>query len=133
MKHLCLFLALGFAGTSLNAQSSLGNPLSGLEQLKDFSTRRDSSSDANWRSGNNDRKGIEPGGTLTLAELQGPGTITHIWCTIAHKVPYYSRLLTLRIYWDGEKNPSVECPIGDFFGVGHGLDKSFVSLPIASV
>src|SRR5512137_1444552 len=112
------------------AQSSLGNPLSGLEQLKDFRTRRDSSSDPNWRTGNNDRRGIDPGGTLTLAELEGPGIITHVWCTIAHKAPYYSRLLTLRIYWDGEQHPSVECPIGDFFGIGHGVDKTFMSIPI---
>ena len=107
-----------------------GNPLSGLEQLKDFTTRRDSSSDPDWRNGNTDRRAIEPGGTLTLAELEGPGIITHVWCTISHRVPYYSRLLTLRIYWDGEQQPSVECPIGDFFGIGHGMDKSFISIPI---
>jgi hypothetical protein len=56
--------------------------------------------------------------------------IVHFWCTIAHPDPYYSRMLTLRIYWDGEKHPSVECPIGDFFGIGHGIDKAFTSLPV---
>ena len=65
-----------------------------------------------------------------LADLKGPGVITHFWNTIAHKATFYSRLLTLRIYWDDEVDPSVECPIGDFFGIGHGLDKPFVSLPI---
>jgi hypothetical protein len=34
------------------------------------------------------------------------------------------------MYWDGEEHPSVECPVGDFFGMGHGLDKPFTSLPI---
>ncbi len=34
------------------------------------------------------------------------------------------------MYWDGEEHPSVECPIGDFFGMGHGLDKPFTSLPV---
>ncbi len=125
----CLFLLTLAAGPAL-AQLPSGNPLSGLETLKDFEAMRASSSDPNWRSGNADARPIEPGGTLVLADLKGPGVITHIWNTIAHDAPFYSRLLTLRIYWDGEEHPSVECPIGDFFGIGHGLDKSFVSLPI---
>jgi len=62
--------------------------------------------------------------------LAGPGVIVHIWFTIRHEAPFYSRLMTLRIYWDGESNPSVECPIGDFFGIGHGVDKPFMSIPI---
>ena len=81
-------------------------------------------------NGNADARPIPPGGTLTVAELKGPGQIVHIWNTIAHDAPNYSRLMTLRIYWDGEEHPSVEAPIGDFFGIGHGIDKSFVSLPI---
>ena len=125
------FLFVLFARTTnLSAQSMDGNPLNGLETLKDYETRRASSSDKNWENGNADARSIKPGGTLTLAELEGPGKIVHIWFTIAHQVPYYSRLLTLRMYWDDEDKPSVECPIGDFFGIGHGLDKSFVSLPI---
>ncbi len=132
MKTYCLLIALTCLGLAASAvpQTPLGSPLSGLEQLKDFRTRRDSSSDPNWRSGTSDRRGIEAGGTLTLAELEGPGMITHIWFTISHKAPLYSRLLTLRIYWDGEEHPSVECPVGDFFGIGHGVDKSFASIPI---
>ena len=132
MSKLFLIPALAVLGlcNTAFAQSSAGNPLSGLERLKEFSTRRDSSSDPNWRNGNDDRRSIDAGGTLTLAELGGPGIITHIWFTISHKAPFYSRLLTLRIYWDGEEHPSVECPIGDFFGVGHGVDKSFTSIPI---
>lgn len=112
------------------AQLSPGNPLSGLEKLKNFETMRASSSDPNWRNGNNDWRYIEPGGTLTLAELAGPGQIVHIWCTIAHDTPGYSRMMTLRIYWDGEEHPSVECPLGDFFGMGNGVDKPLTSLPV---
>ena len=124
INHLLVALTVIALAAPAAAQPLIlsGNPLSGLEQLKDFHTRRDSSSDPNWRTGNNDRRSIDPGGTLTLAELEGPGIITHIWCTISHKAPYHSRLLTLRIYWDGEEHPSVECPIGDFFGIGHGVD-----------
>lgn len=113
---------------SAHAQTPAG--LEGLEQAKKFQTMRASSCDADWKNGNGDARPIEPGGTLTVAELQGPGKIVHIWCTIAHEAAFYSRLMTLRIYWDGEENPSVECPIGDFFGIGHGVDKSFTSIPI---
>jgi hypothetical protein len=128
--HLLSFgLTLGLCAQAF-AQLSPGNPLTGLEKLKDFETMRASSSDPDWRNGNADSRPIEPGGTLVLADLKGPGMIVHFWNTIAHSAPNYSRLITLRIYWDGEQNPSVECPIGDFFGIGHGLDKPFVSLPI---
>ncbi|MHB0960265.1 MAG: glycoside hydrolase family 172 protein [Pirellulaceae bacterium] len=113
-----------------SAQMPLGNPLSGLETLKDFESRRASSSDRDWKKGNADARPIQPGGTLTLAELDGPGIITHIWFTIAHDDPFYSAQLTLRMYWDGETHPSVEAPIGDFFGIGHGVDRSFMSLPV---
>ncbi len=123
----CLWAGLAPASP---AQSSPGDPLSGLEKLKPFEAMRASSSDPNWKNGNADARPIAPHGTLTLAELQGPGVITHLWFTIAHEAPNYSRLLTLRIYWDGEEQPSVECPIGDFFGIGHGVDQSFISLPI---
>jgi hypothetical protein len=112
------------------AQLNPGNPLADLEKLKDFETMRASSSDPNWTNGNADARPIAAGGTLTLATLKGAGQIVHIWCTIAHDAPFYSRLLTLRMYWDGEEHPSVECPIGDFFGIGHGVDKPFTSLPI---
>jgi hypothetical protein len=100
-----------------------------LERLKNFETRRASSCNTNL-SANGDARPIKPGDTLTIAELEGPGVITHIWFTIAHDAKFYSRLMTLRIYWDGEEHPSVECPIGDFFGIGHGVDQPFMSLPI---
>jgi len=57
---------------------------------------------------------IQPGETFTIAEIEGPGAIQHIWMTPGG-VWRYS---ILRIYWDDEKNPSVECPVGDFFCMG---------------
>jgi len=115
----------------------IGLPASGrisdlhsLTRLRDEITRRESSSDPDWRNGNRDARAIEPGETLVLADLQGPGEITHIWCTVAAGEPQYSRLLVLRMYWDGEEHPSVECPLGDFFGLGHGWDVPFDSLPV---
>ena len=104
--------------------------LEGLAGLKDWQTMRSSSSDPNWRNGNWDARPIPPGETLVLAQLEGPGIIRHFWNTIASQEMGYSRLLVLRMYWDGEENPSVECPIGDFFGVGHGIDAPFTSLPV---
>jgi len=70
--------------------------------------------------GNGDSWGFKPGETRTLADLKGPGEISHIWCTISSDEPAIYRKLVLRMYWDGEQTPSVECPIGDFFGLGQG-------------
>jgi hypothetical protein len=130
MKPAFLLLAFASLVFPVCAQPSPGSPLSGLELLKDFESQRASSSDPDWRNGNADARPIPSGGTLVVANLKGPGIITHIWTTVAHKAPFYSRLLTLKIHWDGEDHPSVEAPIGDFFGIGHGIDKPFVSLPI---
>src|SRR5687767_15170380 len=59
---------------------------------------------------------IKAGQTFTLAEINGSGAIQHIWMTPTGNW----RLSILRIYWDDEKEPSVEVPVGDFFGVGWG-------------
>ncbi|MCC6125848.1 MAG: DUF2961 domain-containing protein [Pirellulales bacterium] len=120
---------LSFASIAA-AQVSPGNPLSGLEKLKNYESRRESSCNPDWKNANSDNRPIPAGETLILADLEGPGAIAHIWFTISHRVKNYSRLLTLRIYWDGEEHPSVECPIGDFFGIGHGVDRMLNSLPI---
>lgn len=127
MSRVALTLFWIFCWASCWAQVA---ELRSLTHLRDEQTRRESSSDPNWRNGNQDSRSIAPGETLTLAQLQGPGEITHIWCTVAASEPQYSRLLVLRMYWDGEEHPSVECPLGDFFGVGHGWDVSFDSLPV---
>jgi len=112
------------------AAGAPGNPLEGLYQLKAGEAMRASSCDANWRNGNGDARPIAPGATLTVAELAGPGVINHIWNTIAANERGYAKLLVLRMYWDGEEKPSVETPIGDFFGIGHGMDVPFESLPV---
>lgn len=103
--------------------------LDGLPILKDYQAMRSSSSDPDWRNGNGDARRIEPGQTLTLAELAGPGRITHIWFTIADRERFYGKKLVLKMYWDREKNPSVESPMNDFFCQGHGLDLQVQSLP----
>ena len=59
---------------------------------------------------------IEAGQTFTLAEINESGCIQHIWMTPTGNWRYS----IIRIYWDDEKEPSVECPVGDFFGMGWG-------------
>lgn len=90
---------------------------------------RASSSDPNF-DGNGDSKLIEPGETLVMADLEGPGIIRHIWNTSASLNPYSGRALVIRIYWDHAEKPSVEVPLGDFFGVGQGVGKDFQSMPV---
>ncbi len=69
---------------------------------------------------NVDYRAITPGQTLTLLDQDGPGAISHLWFTIGSPEPYHLKRIVLRIYWDGEESPSVEAPIGDFFGLGLG-------------
>lgn len=69
---------------------------------------------------------IEPGKTFTLAEIDGPGAIQHIWMTPTGNWRYS----IIRIYWDDESTPSVEVPVGDFFGMGWGEYSPLSSLPI---
>jgi hypothetical protein len=68
------------------------------------------------------------GTTTTLAEIEGPGLIQHLWITVD---PRAYRDCLLRFYWDGEDTPSIEVPLGDFFANGHGLRYHVNSLPVA--
>ncbi|MBN1422108.1 MAG: DUF2961 domain-containing protein [Planctomycetes bacterium] len=124
------FLTLALGSAPIAAGPAPSSLLERLERPGEFEARRASSADANWRDGNADARPIAPGQTLTIADLEGPGRITHIWFTIAAEDPFYPRTMTLRMYWDGEKEPSVESPIGDFFAVGHGLDVPVNSFPV---
>jgi len=69
---------------------------------------------------------VNSGETFTLADIDGPGAIQQIWMTPTGNW----RFSILRIYWDGEATPSVECPLGDFFGMGWGVYAPLVSMPI---
>lgn len=66
--------------------------------------------------------------TFTLAEITGPGAITQIWMTPAPLDK--TRWFILRFYWDDETEPSVECPLGDFFACGWGRYCEVKSLPV---
>ena len=137
MRHTALavaivpLMALALAAP-VHAQGA-GTPTLELARLqKGVKTRRVSSYDKS--GGNNDRlEGIAPGQRRTLFEVKGAGVIDHIWITIAPPPPALSRHdLILRIYWDGEANPSVEAPVGDFFGQGWDESYPFSVLPLAA-
>ncbi|HLN26240.1 MAG TPA: glycoside hydrolase family 172 protein [Gemmataceae bacterium] len=100
-----------------------------LAGKKDFRAFRLASTDPKFKNG--DYRRIEPNSTLELGKIEGHGRITHMWFTIAAKSPDHLRELVLRIYWDGAEKPAVECPLGDFYGLGFGQYLEFKSAPIA--
>jgi hypothetical protein len=92
-----------------------------LAQIRNRRTGRCSSWDTTGR--NSDWWIIPAGESRTLADIQGPGVITHIWLTQGN---HYREVL-LRFYWDGAKRPSIDVPLGDFFGLGHSITNSYQS------
>jgi hypothetical protein len=103
--------------------------LSGLASPHPYLQKRASSYDRT--GGNQDFYKIAAGDTIPLLDDSGPGIITHIWITIASAEQYHLKKLVLRMYWDGETSPSVEVPIGDFFGLGLGDYFQFESIPLS--
>ncbi len=92
-------------------------PELGPAQLRPGTSQKASSYDRT--GGNADAYTIAPGKTLTVLAANGPGIIRHCWFTIAAG-PHHLKDLVLRMYWDQETAPSVETPIGDFFGLSLG-------------
>jgi hypothetical protein len=105
-------------------------PLSNLAQIVDARSKRISSYDR--KGGNGDNIQIPAGETVTIAEMSGAGIVKHIWITISSGDELIRRNLILRAYWDGQEHPSIESPIGDFFGQGWGMKYNFISLPLAA-
>jgi hypothetical protein len=105
--------------------------LAGISRARTGRRKRISSYDKT--GGNNDRIRVNAGQTATLAEIEGAGCVRHIWMTIADAEPDYLRRLVLRAYWDSESQPSVESPLGDFFGVGHARVGHYSSMPLNMV
>jgi len=124
-----VILSLLFAASSALAQGNFGGALDDLTRRQEFTSMRTSSS-AEELGSNGDSREIPPGEMLVLLDADGPGVITHIWNTIAAFDPFAGRSVVLRIYYDGNEQPSVQSPLGDFFGVGHGANKSITSMPV---
>lgn len=85
---------------------------------QDYKSLKQSSHDRT--GGNADFWPIAPGETREVFRADGPGMITHIWFTIAADSMHHLKELVLRMYWDGNARPSVETPVGDFFGLNLG-------------
>jgi hypothetical protein len=115
---------LGLSATSAPAspaeppapsQPSVPDALFSMARLRDYKCRRSSSWDRT--GGNADFVKVEPGQAATLLDAQGAGVITHIWFTINSSDKWHLKNLVLRAWWDGESSPSIEAPIGDFYGL----------------
>jgi hypothetical protein len=97
--------------------------------LRKFHRKRISSYDRT--GGNNDFLIIAPGEKKIIFDIDGPGCIRHIWTTqLTFGAPFFPRHTIIRMWWDHEESPSVECPLGDFFGLGHGERINFTAGPV---
>src|SRR5579871_4875620 len=118
----------GFAGLTAAAA-----PQTGLAQQRDASDARFLPRYAraqNYKSlkqssydrtgGNADAWPIEAGATKEIFNSEGPGVISHIWFTIAADSDHHLKEIVIRAYWDGNEKPSIEVPVGDFFGLNLG-------------
>ena len=105
-----------------------GNSLDSLFLLKECSSKRVSSY---ARDGSNhDWTDIGAGEDAVIADISGGGIVRHIWCTMASDDEHALRNVVIRAFWDGEEHPSVEAPIGDFFGLGEAYRKNVYSAPL---
>ena len=124
-----LFTLLAFAALPGPARA---NEFAGLARIRsDVTSRRVSSYDRTGGNGDN-LSGINDGARVDLLNVKGSGVITHIWITLAPGAEKLDRNnVILRMYWDGNTFPSVEAPIGPFFGNGWGEAYNYVSAPLA--
>lgn len=100
-------------------------PLSPLLRQRPARSRRASSYDRT--GGNEDFLRIGPGETVTLLEQDGPGCVTHLYCAMVMPDLRDYRDGILRCYWDGSQTPSVQVPLGSFFGIAHARVQEFTS------
>lgn len=107
----------------------LTHNIASISRVRQGKSKRESSYDRT--GGNKDYFSISPGDRTEICRMSGAGCIKHIWMTMATDAlveeMFLPRKIVLRMYWDGETEPSVEAPIGDFFGLGHGITKNYAS------
>jgi hypothetical protein len=131
-----LILTTGFAGSldhlmhwEKGRSMSTSSVCRGTDGLPDPNVNKDNV----WR--------VEPGQTVTIADLDGPGIIQHIWITVFHfqtARPGWApdgranpQELLIRMYWDDRAEPDVEAPMSDFFGACFGKRITIRSEPVA--
>ena len=124
-----LCLSAASHAQSRNPAAGIGGSLDGLMFKKEGTAKHEGSWDRS--GGNGDLRVVRPGESITLFDYKGAGIVRRFWVTIAPRSePTIHRQAILRMYWDGETTPSVEAPIGDFFGVGFGEQVDYISLPL---
>ena len=130
MKRIVILIMCVFSFSVLYSQNSANEMLSLSQIKKDVKTKRVGSYDKT--GGNGDcLGGIKDGEKITLMDVKGAGVIDHIWITIAPEAAKANRNdIIIRMYWDGNTYPSVESPIGPFFGNGWNETYNFVSTPL---
>jgi hypothetical protein len=101
--------------TSLTGGGGAPVPLPSYARAQNYRSLKQSCYDRS--GGNRDSWLIPAGGVHEVFNAQGPGIISHIWFTIAARSGDHLKELVLRAYWDGNAKPSVEVPVGDFFGL----------------
>jgi hypothetical protein len=130
MSKLAIGLLLLFSAAA-SAQTPANDYVDGmgLARLKNYTSHRLSSGNR-YVNSNADDKRIAPGESLVVADIAGAGMITHIWVTVTQNEFAWPRLLRIRVYYDGNKTPSVDAPLGDFFAVGHGAEREVNSMMV---
>lgn len=94
-------------------------------KIKDLKTKRQSS--ACTEGSNLDWIEFEPGSSEVIFEEVGPHVIRHIWLTMYSSENNHLCKTIIEFYWDGETEPSISVPVGEFFGAGFGITKKFDS------
>src|SRR6202030_267988 len=119
-----LFSLGGLSAAAASAQQGQGSGQGEYRFLPRYARRQDykslKQSSYDRTGGNSDRWPIPAGDTKEVFNSAGPGVITHIWFTIAAPSRNHLKEIVMRIYWDGNAKPSVEVPVGDFFGLNLG-------------
>lgn len=83
-----------------------------------------------WHTENLDMTWLQPGTSVEMPMLEGPGVITHLWFTSHAGWVHELNALSLRIWFDGHETPDVEVPLGDFFAAGQGTPATVESIPV---
>lgn len=151
MLRLFAIIAISVHVPLVGAQSG---SLADLAKPRQGTSRRESSTFKQGRTGGYDAKAfpkgdaleksnwdnfrVAPGQVHTLMDVKGSGVITHIWMTFLGPEPQNwapngsanHQEMLLRIYWDGEKKPAIEAPVGDFFANSFGKRSTVISNPV---
>ncbi|WP_428388903.1 glycoside hydrolase family 172 protein [Mucisphaera sp.] len=109
---------------SISAENPTGAKAQGGRATEGISQERATDLGRGWKI--NPAIEIQPGNTAEIADIDGPGALQHLWMTPTG----HWRFLILRIYWDNQDQPSVECPMGDFFACGWGSYAQVSSIPV---